>query len=170
MWYYRIYGKWVFINGKPTYLPPNYWFYLNWWSLEEVEDIEYRERDREWFWAMYYFKNDTTVPRVDIIDQENGLQKKVNYYNDDGSLQLVDVGYRTVDGVIVTKSRRSGDTTKATCDIFCDTVLKLDAHCGIQGDKEDTGKQVFDSKMMYAYDRLFPIWKPKRDCNIESSL
>lgn len=168
-WYYRVHGKWFFINGKPTYFPPNYWFYLNWWSLEEVENIEHRERDREWFWAMYYFKNDTTAPKVEVIKEgEKEIRKLL--YNDDGSLQLVDFGYRTIDGVIVTKSRRSGDTTKATCEIFCDTVLRIDAHCGIQGDKEDTGIQVFNNKMKYAYDRMFAIWKPRRNYNVESAL
>jgi hypothetical protein len=165
-WYYKTYGKWVFINGKPTYVPGNHWFYLNYWSLEEVSSPEYRDRDREWFWVMQYFKNDTTVP-IKVKD-ENG--KEVLLHNDDGSLQLEDVGYRTVEGVIITKSRRSGDTTKATCDIFCDTIMKRDAHCGIQGDKEDTGEQVFKTKLQYAYDRLLPIWKLKMNHNVESAL
>jgi hypothetical protein len=161
-WYYRINGKWVFINGKPTYLAPNFWFYLNYWHVEGVGRPEYRERDREWFYAMYYFKNDTTVPKKN----ENGDF----LYNDDGSLQLEDVGYRTVEGVIVAKGRRAGDTTKATNDIYCDTTLMIDANCGIQGDKEATGEQVFNEKLMYAFRRLPFFWKPKLDYNVQSAL
>jgi hypothetical protein len=161
-WYYRINGKWVFINGKPTYLSPNFWFYLNYWHVEGVGRPEYRERDREWFWAMYYFKNDTTVPKKN--------DKGDFSYNDDGSLELEDVGYRTVEGVIVAKGRRAGDTTKSTNEIFCDTTLMIDANCGIQGDKEATGEQVFNEKLMYAFRRLPFFWKPKLDYNVQSAL
>ena len=116
-WYHRLHGKWVFINGKPTYIAKNHWFYMNYWHIEGVGLPDYRDRDREWFWAMEYFKKDTTAPVYDIIDK-NGKEEKVYYYNDDGSLMMKDVGYRTVDGVIVSKGRRAGDTTKSTCDIF----------------------------------------------------
>lgn len=171
-WYYRLHGKWVFINGKPTYIPKNQWFYLNYWTLEEVEGgrPSYRERDREWFWAMQYFKDYKKIPKVDVEVDDDGTEHIQYYYNDDGSLKLTDVGHRTIEGVIVAKGRRAGDTTKATCDIFCDTVLKVDAKCGIQGNDEDTGEQVFNQKLMYAYDRLPFFWKPKRDTNIRSAL
>lgn len=161
-WYFRVFGKWMFIFGKPVYIPRNHWFYLNYWSLEGVSRPEYRERDREWFWAMQYFKEDTTIPKKD----SDGIL----LYNDDGSLQLEDIGRRTIDGVIVAKSRRAGDTTKSTCDLFCDMTLVIDGNCGIQGDKEDTGEQVFNEKLMYAYRRLNPIWKPKTNQNIQSAL
>ena len=161
-WYYRLNGKWVFINGKPTYLAPNHWFYLNYWHIEGVGLPEYRDRDRRWFWAMHYFKHDTTMPK---IDSDGNL-----LYNDDGSLQLVDVGYRTVDGVIGTKGRRMGDTTKATDDIWCDISLLIDGKGGIQGDKEDTGDQVFHDKLMYAYRKLPFFWKPKTNHNLQNEL
>lgn len=161
-WYYRINGKWVFINGKPTYIAQNHWFYLNYWALEQVDKPEYRERDREWFYAMQYFKEYTKVPKRDF---DGNL-----FYNDDGSIVEEDVEHRTIEGVIVAKGRRKGDTSKATCDIFCDTTLKVDANCGIQGDKEDTGNQVFHEKLMYAYRRLPFIWHPKRDHNVQSEL
>jgi len=161
-WYYRVYGKWVFINGKPTYIPRNHWFYLNYWTLESVGLPEYRERDRRWFWAMEYFKTDTTVPKK---DEEGNL-----LYHDDGSLQLRDAGYRTVDGVIVAKGRRMGDTTKATCDLWCDISLMVDGKGGIQGDKEDTGKQVFDEKLIHAFRRIPFFWKPKINHNVQNEL
>jgi hypothetical protein len=161
-WYYLLNGKWVFINGKPTYIPKNHWFYLNYWSLEDVDVIEYRDRDRKWFYALEYFKNYTKIPKKDF----NGNF----FYNDDGSLVEKDVGYRTIEGVIIAKGRRAGDTSKATCDIYCDTILKIDANTGIQGNKEKTGEQVFHNKLMYAYRRLLFIWKPKRNCNVQNAL
>ena len=33
-WYYRLFGYWCFINGKPTYLDPWNFFYLNYWHLD----------------------------------------------------------------------------------------------------------------------------------------
>jgi hypothetical protein len=161
-WYYRIFGKWFFINGKPTYIPKNQWFYLNYWHIEGVGLPEYRDRDRRWFWVLEYFKEDTTMPEKDA---EGNLLR-----NDDGSLKLVDVGYRTVDGVIGTKGRRMGDTTKATDDMTADLLLVVDGKGGIQGDKEDTGKQVFDEKLMYAYRKLPFFWRPKMNHNVQNEL
>ena len=168
-WYHRLYGKWFFINGKPTYLPPNHWFYLNYWHLEGVGLPEYRDRDRKWFWAMQYFKKDTTSPKFKWINTPQGKVRQF-FYHDDGSLELVDRGYRTVDGVIVAKGRRMGDTSKATCDLFCDTSLMQDGKWGIQGDTEDTGKLVFKEKVRYAFDRLPFFWKPRVNYNVEQAI
>lgn len=151
-WYYRINGKWMFINGKPTYITPWHWFYLNYWHIENFGLPEYRDRDRRWFWAMWYFYNDTTVPLRD--DKGNLL------YNDDGSLQLEDVGYRTVEGVNGLKGRRMGDTTKAECINFCIISSMKEGKGGIQGDSGETGQKAFLEKLMFSYNKLPFFWKP----------
>jgi hypothetical protein len=150
-WYYRLYGKWYFINGKPTYICGWHWFYLNYWHIENFGLPEYRDRDRRWYWAMWYFYNDTTVPI-----KENG--KLV--YNDDGSLKLEDVGYRTVDGVNGLKGRRMGDTTKADEAEFCVVSAMREGKGGIQGDSGETGQKAFLEKLMFSYNKLHFIWKP----------
>ena len=151
-WYYRLNGKWFFIKGKPTYVCGWHWFYLNYWHIENFGLPQYRVRDREWFWAMWYFYNDTTVP---IRDENEKL-----LYNDDGSLQLEDVGYRTVVGVNGLKGRRMGDNTKADEIEFCIISAMREGKGGIQGDSGETGQKAFLEKLMFSYNKLQFFWKP----------
>jgi len=44
----RLYGMWVYIDGKPTYLNGWNFFYLNYWPLDNGLP-EYRDRDRKFF-------------------------------------------------------------------------------------------------------------------------
>lgn len=151
-WYYRLNGKWYFIKGRPTYICGWHWFYLNYWQIENFGLPEYRSRDRRWFWAMWYLYTDTTVP---LKDKEGNL-----LYNDDGSLQLEDVGYRTVDGANGLKGRRMGDTTKADEIEFCVVSIMREGKGGIQGDSGETGQKAFLEKLMFSYNKLPFFWKP----------
>jgi len=151
-WYYRLNGKWFFINGKPTYICGWHWFYLNYWHIENFGLPEYRVRDREWFWGMWYFYRDTTIP---MKDEDDNL-----LYNDDGSLKLEDVGYRTVVGVNGLKGRRMGDTTKADEIEFCIISTMREGKGGIQGDSGETGQKAFLEKLMFSYNKLAFFWKP----------
>lgn len=42
-------GHWIMVNGTPTYLPPKYYFYLQWWKLEDDIYPYYRSTDRKYF-------------------------------------------------------------------------------------------------------------------------
>jgi len=150
-WYYRLNGKWYFIKGKPTYICGWHWFYLNYWNIENFGLPEYRDRDRKWFWAMWYFYTDTTIP----VKKDGKL-----LYNDDGSLQLEDVGYRTVEGINGLKGRRMGDTTKTACVNFCVVSSMKEGKGGIQGDSGETGQKAFLEKLMFSYNKLQFFWKP----------
>lgn len=53
-------GCWVMIKGKPTWLPYNYWYYLQHWTLENKKPPEYREVSRRyaiyrWHWRRIYW-------------------------------------------------------------------------------------------------------------------
>jgi hypothetical protein len=152
-WNYRIYGKWVFINGKPTYLCGWHWFYLNYWKIENVGLPVYWDRDMKWFNAVWYFYNDTTIP----LQKGGKLQ-----YNDDGSLKLKDVGYLTILGTNVLKGRRVGDSTKMSCINFCVISMMKEGKGGIQGDTEETASKIFKEKLMFAYNKLPFFWKPEQ--------
>ena len=47
-WHRRINGVWYYINGKPTYIPGVFYFYLTAWYLERGYP-SYRDRDRLFF-------------------------------------------------------------------------------------------------------------------------
>lgn len=42
-------GVWVMINGKVRYIPPKYYFYLQYYILEDGIPPDFREADRKWF-------------------------------------------------------------------------------------------------------------------------
>lgn len=53
-------GCWVMINGKPTWLPYNYYYYLQYWTLENKKHPEYRDVSRRyaiyrWHWRNNYW-------------------------------------------------------------------------------------------------------------------
>jgi hypothetical protein len=53
-------GCWVMINGKPTWLPYNYYYYLQYWTLENKKAPEYRDVSRSyalyrWHWKKSYW-------------------------------------------------------------------------------------------------------------------
>lgn len=53
-------GCWVMINGVATYLPYNYYYYLQYWTLENKKHPEYRDVSRRyavyrWHWRNNYW-------------------------------------------------------------------------------------------------------------------
>jgi len=45
-------GVYAYINGELTFIPPSYWGYINYWTLEDGGIPEYRECDR--IFALFY--------------------------------------------------------------------------------------------------------------------
>jgi hypothetical protein len=56
-WQRRINGVWYYINGKPTYIPGCFYFYLCYWYLERGFPA-YRDRDRKFFIFSEFCDND----------------------------------------------------------------------------------------------------------------
>lgn len=50
-------GVWIYINGEAKYLPKKYYFYLQWWVLEDSTRPEYRDCDRRYFTFLEYWEN-----------------------------------------------------------------------------------------------------------------
>lgn len=50
-------GVWVYINGTPYYITRKYYFYLQWWTLEDGSRPEYRDADRRYFTFLEYWEN-----------------------------------------------------------------------------------------------------------------
>lgn len=50
-------GVWIFINGKPYYITRKYYFYLQWWTLEDGSRPEYRDCDRRYFLYLEHWEN-----------------------------------------------------------------------------------------------------------------
>lgn len=56
-------GKWVFINGEPTWIPPNLWFHLNWFYIGNPNIIggypEYRRKRLDHSYLKHFVRNNS---------------------------------------------------------------------------------------------------------------
>lgn len=50
-------GCWIMINGKATFLPYNYYYYLQYWILENKKAPEYRDVSRRYALYRWHWKN-----------------------------------------------------------------------------------------------------------------
>lgn len=129
-WYYRLNGKWVFINGKPHYLTGWYWFYLNYYTLNNGEKPEFRYYDWLWFIIQHYF------------------------YNDKKNTKGEETPYHTWLGTNVINPRQTGKTNKAASIILYEATMRKNFWVGIQGNSEDGGRKVFEDHVVFAFKRL----------------
>ena len=163
--WYMYNGYWIFIDGKPTYLPPWYFTYLNLHRMTTEEGYsfpEYREKGRlRFMFYDYLFKTRETFAD---IDPKDGQAFKVK--NEDGSLvyRMVDTGRRTFFGPIVPKDRRGGLTNEA-CHVInrqATSQKGADKLCTIVSMGGDNADTHFRKKLVPAWNSwplfLRPIW------------
>lgn len=154
MWYYRLFGKHLYINGKHTYLTGAYWFFLNFWYLNGNNLPEYRDRDRRWSIALKFTELDTTTfAKVDPETNEPIPEE-------DGSYRMVDTGHRTLMGALFSKARRVGDTSRieAAWEEFGSRTEG--GKIGIQGMGEKNAETVFQEHLVYPFIKIPLFFKP----------
>lgn len=154
-WYYRLYGKWIMIAGSPVFLDGWHWFYLNYWPLEGTGELpEYRQRDMKWFHAQRYAY--TTTETIDYKQETNskGEIKNKVVLLEDGTPKMKDVGFRTVFGTNNLKGRRVGETSKTCAINYCMGTEGFDRNCGLQGNSENTAEDIYDEKLLYAFNKM----------------
>jgi hypothetical protein len=49
-------GYWIMVNGVATFLPPKYYFYLQWWKLEDDIYPHYRSSDRKYYLFLHHWE------------------------------------------------------------------------------------------------------------------
>jgi hypothetical protein len=136
-WYYRLYGKWVFINGKPTYIDGWHWFYINYWDMRDVKRPEYRDADRTNF---LFHKYALTCTQTDKGEE---------------------LGYRVCFGVVNPKHRRKGATNMALCRQYCFITENIGFDGGIQSYNNDNAETHYKTKLLNAFDEMAFFFKPQ---------
>lgn len=113
-WQHRLCGAWIMINGVAVYIPPSFFFYLNYCPLD-IGLPNYWETDREYFYVWEYCKED---PRcggfVDIEGRRGGKTYK------SGSIML--------DETSLNKNYHGGIQSKTSTDakqVFSKTVVNF---------------------------------------------
>jgi hypothetical protein len=149
-WFHRLYGKWYFIKGKPTYLDGWHVFFLNSYKMEGGTDFdgapEYRDRDRRWFHAQRYLY--TTTETIDY-DNEGNL-----VLLDDGTPKMRCTGSRTVLGSSSLKGRRTGESSKGSS-IDLELVTSIEEHLSAsQADTDANAEGLYNKLKRYSFHKL----------------
>lgn len=151
-WHRRLFGHWLFINGKPTYLDGWHYFYCGFWHLD-VGLPEYRDRDRRWFLFARFCYNDT-----------KGFAK----YNkdgfaipeEDGTFIQKDYGRRVCFGFAYPKHRRDGATYKVL-DVGYEIISRTKGvFGGLQSFDDDNAQSHFQEKLVPAWRKLPFFFRP----------
>lgn len=142
-----VYGEWVFLYGKPTYICGWHYEYLNFWYMPDAPGNypEYRDVDRlEYLFDWYIYNTRETFKKID----KDGFGIK----NPSGEYEMIDTGGRLFYGTINPKNRRSGASHRALAAIF--------AHMRKSVDKNGVliSKSTVDVEKHY-YRRLIPAWQ-----------
>jgi hypothetical protein len=157
--YYMWYGYWVFIDGKPTWIPPWYFSYLNMHRMTMDTGYgypEYRDKGRLRFLFRHYIYN-TTETFADL--NSDGLAYKVEDDNGNLGYRMVDTGNKLFFGTIEPKDRRGG-LTNESCHIITRMLTstrgadKLGTIVSLGGENAETH---FRKKLIPAWS-AWPLW------------
>lgn len=173
-WDRRRYGHWVFIKGKPTWLPPWHYMYLNYYGfineMDGSKHPEYRDRDRKLFVGRWYAATTTEAPfkykywdgdnvkytssedTIRKIEKKGGKVEKLGY--------MVDMRKRTVMGTVEYKCRRSGYTSQCTSQGIEITSRMIKALFGLQSMTEKKAEELFEKQIIYGYKGYPFFFKP----------
>jgi hypothetical protein len=137
--FYHVHGAWWYINGKPTYLPPSFYdsvaFYRTHTGLVPV----FRERSRRLHIVIDWANNYT----FDFKNKEYDAQG-MRLPNKRGD-ELVDLGERTLMGVIYPKGRRLSATYNGVCWVLNRLHnTGVENYFGLQAQDGAHGKQLWD--------------------------
>ena len=170
-WSRRLYGYWVFINGKPTYIDGWHYFYLGYWHLD-IGLPEYRSRDRKFFLFARFCYTDTTA----FYPYRVALQGNYSYYSSrneairftewkkGGEIEegefFVDLKRRTCYGFNYPKHRREGANYKAACINYCMISTKKKAWGGIQSMDGPSAGKSFQTHIVEPWKEVPFFFKP----------
>lgn len=167
-WFHRIYGEWIMINEKPTWINPALWYNLSVWSGSyEVTDrktlkkktskhAEYRDRSRRKYnFTLYAYLNTETFEKLD--NEGNGVPEP------DGTYKMIDLGIRVCFGRNYPKPRRDGATNDDLSFQSWVTTMVSDLYSSTIANKPNTQKKHFDTKLVPAWRRTPFYFKPTHD-------
>lgn len=113
-WKYRLCGLWIYINGKPTYLPASYYMYLQWCPLD-TGYATYRDTDRRFYYVWEHCVED---PRcAGLVDIE---RRRMGKTFKSGSILL--------DRTSIERCHHAGIQSKTAADakqVFLKTVVNF---------------------------------------------
>ena len=136
MWYYRLNGYWWFNHGKPTRMPPSQFLLLGFMTLN-IGKPKYTDRSRKYHVVLEWAKDYHYDFKEKILNEKG--ERLPNKPGD----ELVDVGERTIIGVVNPKGRRFYATTDALAWVINSATTKIRKLHGVQGYDEDSSSNPY---------------------------
>jgi hypothetical protein len=169
-------GVWIFINGKPHYITRKYYFYLQWWTLEDGTRPEYRDCDRRYFLYLEHWENmlwclgvirgkkrregassqATSNLVYDAIFYKNSNCGLISKSNEDGRAtftEMVAYGYRQLPAFLKPKQLNREDSVTEL--VFAQKTSSVkDGVTATQKDDEGNRSKInYRAPVLNAYDR-----------------
>jgi hypothetical protein len=160
IWWFRTYGYWYFNDGEPTFLPPDYFDFLNFYFIDEAVCYpEFRDDIRRKFCYARYLESCTETFR-DLDDTGKAVK------NEKGSYDMIDLGRRLFFGDVEPKTRRTGATHEAVHKILLGAMTNLSYFSTIISFEGNNAETHYKKKLLPAFDAypmvLKPIWEGNR--------
>ncbi len=157
IWWWRIYGYWIYIDGEPSYFSGDYFDYLNFWYIKEAETYpDFREEDRRNTIFSKYLE--ATTETFSEVHPETGRAIK----NADGTYHMVDTGGRVFFGEMTPKFRRAGETQRGCHKVWKGTSTMQAAYGTIISMEGENAEKHYYKKLIPAWNKypmfLKPIW------------
>ncbi len=157
--WYKIYGYWCFIKGKPTYLPPWYFCFLNFWYMPYIESEskypEYRDEDRKTELFKHYLY--TTKETFKHLGGKGNAIK-----NDQDKYEMIEMENRTFYGLMKPKRRRCGESNRALNNISCIASGGMSKSSVVIADTGDHAEEHWTKRLIPAWQGwpmfIKPIW------------
>lgn len=169
-------GLWIFINGKPYYITRKYYFYLQWWTLEDGSRPEYRDCDRRYFLYLENWENmlwclgvirgkkrregassqATSNLVYEAIFYKNSNCGLVSKSNEDGRAtftEMVAYGYRQLPAFLKPKQLNREDTVTELVFAQKATGVKDGVTATQKDDEGNRSKINYRAPVLNAYDR-----------------
>lgn len=161
VWWHRKNGYWFMLEGVPTFLPPDYFDFLNFYFIDEASCYpEYRHDVRRKFCFAWYLENCTET--FAHIDPETGRATK----GMDGKYEMVDLGRRLFFGDCEPKTRRTGATHEAVHKILKESITRKSYFSTIISFEGNNAQIHYEKKLLPAFDNIpmciKPIWEGNR--------
>jgi len=153
MWFHRLFGYWIMLNGRGYYMTGADYFYVNFTEIPKAGEPQYRDRDRRWYIAKQWARLETrTFAKTD--------KDGVAIPESDGTYEMIDLMRRVFYGILIGKARRVGDTSKSVSAQLESSSRTLEKRFGNQGCDEESSQRIFSDHIMFQFRKLPLIFKP----------
>ena len=149
--WYLYHGYWLYIKGTPTWLPPTYFRYLNFWYGPKIPGHypQYRDVDRRTYIFKWYCR--TTNETLGNLD-EKGIAKPIG-----GKYEVIKKENRTCFGHIKPKRRREGASNQECNDALWVAERTPSGDCVITADKGQSARDIYFDIMVPGFLNM-PLW------------